>query len=171
MDELICRNVCKQHQESDDENNIPPLEHKSIDAVVGGDHGQGSFCAGTRVTLRDENKQEVSDDAWFTGKIECEKDNCELLHKLLAPKANDALQKMVECKRDPAANETVDDGQFNFFKCTQTNDCHGAFGREPHKRNADDIGVCRVPIRVTVTGDLAFCATMLGKESSNRDWC
>jgi hypothetical protein len=85
----------------------------------------------------------------------------------LAPKINNSLKEIVYYARDET-EKIVSDGTLSIFK-SEVEGFYGTFKNEKH--SSLDTLVHAVSIRVFITGDLAFYATILGKENSSSTWC
>jgi hypothetical protein len=83
---------------------------------------------------------------------------------------------MVRYERDAAGNITSD-GSFSLYKKRNSDadaepEYSGGFNiADTDGTSDDDVLVKTVPIRVIVTGDLAFYAIVLGMENHSGSWC
>ena len=124
---------------------------QSMDLVFGGDHGQGKFRAVVKVTLRhndDALKNETS--ILKVGHVDCEKDTYDILKNTIAAPLNESLKQIV--------------GTGLTFARSGPDDCdiEATFSISPKNIQT---------VRVFITGDLAFYAAALGKESMASSWC
>jgi hypothetical protein len=127
---------------------------KGIDIVFGGDHGQGKFRSVIKIIVRGVEKK-VTSMVMKVGHIDCKKDTYEVIKRSIALPLNDSLAKVIES------------GRLQIFRKGD-----GTIGCNIH----DDIPIptdpiSSVPIRVFVTGDLAYLAAILGKVSMSGGWC
>ncbi len=133
------------------------------------------------------------------GEIECQKDTAELLALAFTPKLNAALKRIVHYERNENG-QLISDGTLAVYKKNSQGAEHetgepgerntqGAEGeaegegveqqstlfyaildRTPRLADEDTL-VLNVPIRVFITGDLAFYATVVGKEGMDKAHC
>ena len=139
----------------------------SMDLVFGADHGQGSFRSGIRVIVRGENTGKKIDEARSCGEIECRKDTLEIVQATLGPLLNNYLNEIVHY----TSEEQEWDGSVTFFRGGNDKKLYVSFKKEPVKRRTEDVEVLKVPLRMFITGDLAFYAMFLGKDGSSMKWC
>ena len=164
--------------------------YESVDFVIGADHGQGSFRAGVKVIYRNADRSIKATAIYGLGEIECAKDTGELLALAFLPRLNAALKRIIRYQRDENGN-LVSDGTLRVYS-------QGANEADEAEGNADEAGeaegnanevsfyaildpteqpnvnatlVLNVPIRIFITGDLAFYATVLGKEGMDKAHC
>jgi hypothetical protein len=153
--------------------------YKSVDFVIGADHGQGSFRAGVKVIYRNDDRSIRATAIYGLGEIECAKDTGELLALAFTPKLNSALKRIISYERDEEGN-LVSDGTLGVYKKHRgaEGDAEGEAGEtfyaildRTDKLSIEDEMVLNVPIRVFMTGDLAFYATVVGKEGMDKAHC
>jgi hypothetical protein len=149
---------------------------KSIDIVVGGDHGQERFRMLAKVIARDENKKIIDKFVMKLAHIDCKKDTYQVLRDTITPSLNRDLKELtggrkVVClyKRRSRDSEYAvqikdggyDDGDRPVFVCPVSNE---EMGEEfEYVRKCD--------IRLFMTGDMAFYACALGKVNMSGIWC
>ncbi len=152
------------------------FSYSSVDFVIGADHGQGSFRAGVKVIFRDADNSIKATAIYGLGEIECAKDTGELLALAFIPKLNASLKEIISYDIDENG-KLVSDGALAVYK---KNILLPADGDGPSfysildrttRKSADDTLVLNVPIRIFITGDLAFYATMVGKEGMDKAHC
>jgi hypothetical protein len=128
---------------------VMPSDITLIQVVVGGDHGDTAFQLGASVSvhLRDDTTQinfEVS-----VCELICQKDTAKLIEKTILPRLTHGLKVVATWYLHIERNEV---GQILCeFKETHSTNFH--------------------LVDIFVTGDLAFQAMALGKESMARWWC
>jgi hypothetical protein len=151
----------------------------SVDPVVGADHGQTSFCAGVKVIHRDLDQSVKATAVHGLGEIECAKDTDELLALAFLPRLNAALKRIIKCEQDGTGKLSTD-GTLSVHEKNRrgTEDdadpTSCAILDGTGQTCANDTLENSAPIRVFTTGDLAFHATVLGKEGMDkvhRMWC
>jgi hypothetical protein len=76
------------------------FSHKTVDFVVGADHGQGSSHAGVKVICRKEDNSIAATAVYEPGEIECKKDTADLIELAFTPKLNAELKGIVDWKRN-----------------------------------------------------------------------
>jgi hypothetical protein len=130
---------------------------KSIDVVLGGDHGQGKFRSVIKIILRDNEGKMVDTMVMKVGHIDCQKDTYEVLRSSVAGPLNQSMQEVF----DSGALQLVqdEDGSVTFRM-------KAAEGAEQSLTILSSL-----PIRVFVTGDLAYLAAILGKVNMSGGWC
>jgi hypothetical protein len=130
---------------------------KSIDVVLGGDHGQGKFRSVIKIILRNDDGKQVDSMVMKVGHIDCMKDTYDILKSSVAGPLNESMEEVVKSGALQLIREQ--DGNLS---CSMKND-------------DDDQSlltiITNLPIRVFVTGDLAYFAAILGKVNMADDWC
>ena len=128
----------------------------SVDIVVGGDHRQGKFRAMIKIILRYvdvelKNKMIVIK----VGHIEAKKDTYEILKNTVTPEMNDAIKRIKQGGNVLRIFENAETGE---IKLTFSNDVL-----------LNEASGCKwaMPVRVFLSGDLAFFATVLGEVNSS----
>jgi hypothetical protein len=187
LEDLLVGQIAKEHI------NQPGFLYTSVDFVIGADHGQGSFRAGVKVIFRNDDDSIEATAIYGLGEIECAKDTGELLALAFTPKLNAALKRIISYERDENG-KLLSDGMLTVFKKNvplsadrtgAEGDSQGAEGDSPetqdstfyaildrtYRRSPEDTLVLNVPIRVFITGDLAFYATVVGKEGMDKAHC
>ncbi len=129
---------------------------KSMDVVLGGDHGQGKFRSVIKIILRDGNDKQVTSMVMKVGHIDCTKDTYEVLKSSVAGPLNESLQ------------EVINSGALLLIR-----DANGGLSCRMRNHGDDTLLtiISSLPIRVFVTGDLAYFAAILGKVNMAGDWC
>ena len=127
---------------------------EKVDLVVGGDHGKGKFRMVLMVLLRTTTK-ETRKRRYVVGEINCRKDTAHVLKETFLKKQNDALKTLVNGKRFAVYTKADGSLGLNFSSLIP----------------AGAALVINVPTRVFVCGDLAFFATILGRENMSMKWC
>ncbi len=143
------------------------------------DHGQGSFRAGVKVACRNADQSVEATAICGLGETECAKDTGDLLALAFIPRLNMALKRIISHQRDENG-KLVSDGTLAVCKKQR-----GAEGEEQGAKGdvfcatldrmerlcPIDTLELNAAIRVFITGDLAFHATMLGKEGVDKAHC
>ena len=130
---------------------------KSIDVVLGGDHGQGKFRSVIKIILRDDAGLSVDTLVMKVGHIDCTKDTYDVLKSSVAGPLNDSLK------------EVINSGALQVIR-----DEDGSVAFRMKKDDQDDqplTVLSSLHIRVFVTGDLAYFAAILGKVNMAGGWC
>lgn len=130
----------------------------SVDVVFGGDHGQGKFRAVVKVIYRDECGKKIDDVVMTVGHIDCRKDTYDVLKNTIAQKHNESLSRLDKSGKLSIA-EFVDNDSIDRYSVT-------LYDNEDKNSYKSQVG-----IRIFVTGDLAFYATVLGKINMSGFWC
>jgi hypothetical protein len=133
-----------------------PRSLKSMDAVLGGDHGQRNFRSVIKIILRDNTGKQVTSMVMKVGHIDCTKDTYEVLKSSVAGPLNKSLQNVINL----GALLLIRDANEGLL-CRM-------------KKNGDDPPltiISSLPIPVFVTCDLAYFAAILGKVNMAGDWC
>ena len=81
--------------------NVLPNNITRIDAIVGGDHGQGAFIAGARIVVAHNRVGNNGGETWFSFEISvaevlCPKDNAEILELTIKDDLTEGLRTMAE---------------------------------------------------------------------------
>ncbi len=128
----------------------------SVDIVVGGDHRQGKFRAMIKIILRYvdvelKNKMIVIK----VGHIEAKKDTYEILKNTVTPEMNDAIKRIKQ-----------GGNVLRIFENAETGEIELTFSNDVLLNEASG---CKwaMPVRVFLSGDLAFFATVLGEVNSS----
>ncbi len=129
---------------------------KSIDVVLGGDHGQGKFRSVIKIILRDDDGKQVDSMVMKVGRIDCTKDTYKILKLSVAGPLNESIEEVVKSGALQLLREQ--DGNLS---CRMKNDDEQSLATT----------ITNLPIRVFVTGDLAYFAAILGKVNMAGDWC
>jgi hypothetical protein len=136
----------------------PTLDNlRSIDVVLGGDHGQGKFRSVIKIILRDGAGLSVDTLVMKVGHIDCTKDTYDVLKSSVAGPLNDSLK------------EVYNSGALQVIR-----DANGSVIFRMKNDNQDEplmTTLSSLPIRVFVTGDLAYFAAILGKVNMAGGWC
>jgi hypothetical protein len=137
----------------------PALDNlKSIDVVLGGDHGQGKFRSVIKIILRDDTGKSVDTLVMKVGHIDCTKDTYDVLKSSVAGPLNESIKELI----DSEALQVIRDE-------------NGSVVFRMKKDDRDDPAgltiLSSLPIRVFVTGDLAYFAAILGKVNMAGGWC
>ena len=129
---------------------------KSMDVVLGGDHGQGKFRSVIKIILRDDDGKQVTSMVMKVGHIDCTKDTYEVLKSSVAGPLNESLQ------------DVINSGALLLIR-----DANGGLSCRMRNHGDDTLLtiISSLPIRVFVTGDLAYFSAILGKVSMAGDWC
>jgi hypothetical protein len=163
---------------SEHSNQPAGFSHASVDFVIGADHGQGSFCAGVKAICGEADGSIAATAVYGLGEIECAKDTGDLLALAFLPKLNTALERIISYQRDENG-KLVSDGTLAVCQRAEVDAGQEAEGELSFYAILDRTGqqdvnntlVLSVPIRVFITGDLAFCATAAGKEGMDKAHC
>jgi hypothetical protein len=129
---------------------------KSIDVVLGGDHGQGKFRSVIKIILGDDAGKQVDSMVMKVGHIDCTKDTYDILKSSVAGPLNESIEEVVKS----GALDLIRDGDGS-LSCRMKNNEH----------DLPLTVISSLPIRVFVTGDLAYFAAILGKVNMAGDWC
>ena len=187
LEGLLAGQIAKEHI------NQPAFSYASVDFVIGADHGQGSFHAGIKIIFRNHNGSIKAMAINGLGESECQKDTAELLALAFTPRLNVALKQIVCYKRNDKG-QLVSDGRLAVYKKENLGQGveremeeateripQGAEGKPTSTLYAildrtgqlgdEDTLVLNVPISVFITGDLAFSATVVGKEGMDKAHC
>ena len=119
-----------------------------MDIVFGGDHGNRRFRSVIRLIFRNSTNCEV-EPYYVTqtvGSIECAKDSREILENTIAGPLNEGLQRIM--------NYVICTDDYIMFSDDRTENCNWDFR-----------------LKKVICGDLAFFATILGKENMSSTWC
>jgi len=131
---------------------ITPAEVERVQIVVGGDHGDVAFQFGASVTVEIIDKQKIEFEVSVCEVI-CRKDTGKLIEATILPKLTEGLKIVTLIPLCIGVNP--DDGELICeFDCSPT----------VHSTS-------QPKVEVFVTGDLAFQAMALGKESMAGHWC
>jgi hypothetical protein len=165
LEVLLTRQIAREHT------NQPGFFYTSVDFVIGADHGQGSFRAGVKVIYRNADQSIYATAIYGLGEIECAKDTGDLLALAFIPRLNMALRRIIQYERGNDGN-LLSDGTLTIYKkaAEETSRFYAILDRTNRVR-IDDTLELSVPIQVFVTGDLAFYATVLGKEGMDKAHC
>jgi hypothetical protein len=163
---LLAGQIANEH-----ESQPAGFSYTTFDFVIGADHGQGSFRAGVKVMHRKADRSVTATAIYGLGEIECGKDTGDLLALAFTPKLNAALKRIIDYQRDENG-KLVSDGTLAVYQ-RAGNAGQAAEGElsfyaildRTGQQDVNDTLVLNMPIRVFITGDLAFYATVAGKEA------
>jgi hypothetical protein len=168
--DLVSVQIAGEHK-----NRPEGFSYLSVDLVIGADHGQGSFRAGVKVIHRDLYQSVKATALYGLGEIECAKDTGDLLALAFLPRLNAALKRIIKYERDGTGKLSADG---TLSVCKKNRGAEGdadptfyAILDRTGQTGANDTLENSVPIRVFITGDLAFYATVLGKEGMDKAHC
>eukprot|EP00978_Attheya_sp_CCMP212_P037364 scaffold175527_cov64-Attheya_sp.AAC.1 len=131
-------------------------EMKSIDVVIGGDHGQGKFRAVTKINIRNEDAGRRKIDSFVLQIAHI--DTYEVLKQSIAGPLNEGMRTLKE-----AGGVKVD------FDLT-TKKCVASAAIPGWIPNQNETSVL-IPIKIFISGDLAFFTAVLGKINMSGSWC
>jgi len=134
--------------------NISPRDVKRIVAILGGDHGGDAFTFGTKLCVHFHGAREPIYCEVTVCEVICRKDSAELLEKTLVEKMTPYIKK-------------INDEQLWIYRVDQ--EVHCSYGERP--ANIANHMIKDVKTWLFVTGDLAFYAMALGRESMSGHWC
>jgi len=166
---LVTGQIANEHETQSAE-----FSYTSVDLVIGADHGQGSFRAGVKVIYRKADRSIAATAIYGLGEIECAKDTGDLLALAFTPKLNTALKRIINYERDANGKLLLSDGSLSIYKKSMEGDVPSTFYAildRTNRLSTHDTLVHTVPIRVFITGDLAFYSTVVGKEGMDKAHC
>ena len=130
-----------------------------IDIVVGGDHGQGKFRSVGKFIMRDEEGYNKDSYVIKNGHIDCTKDTYKIFQKTLASPINKDLEYLMR------------EDYCLYFKRKEDGNLVVSYERKDTESLTNYRSYVIVPIRILISGDLAFFATIVGKNNMSGHWC
>ena len=149
---------------------------KSVDIVLGGDHGQRKFRMLVKIILRDEDMKVICSWVIKIGHIDCVKDTYDVLDTTIMRPINAAVSELIGKDMQLMVFDVADDQ--NRLSACQLQENNGrvpnirflnALSNDATHNNYTFNRAC--PIRVFVTGDLAFYCELVGKVHMSATWC
>ena len=150
------------------EGGIIAQQFTKLDIIIGGDHGQKAFRLSLKVILKREGNKKIDEFVANIGEVDCKKDTSSVLRNTIFGYINERLKKIVKYTTN-ASGRIISDG--TLFVIRQPS------GEEyfSFEKPTDPLEVLvpekAVDLRVFVTGDLAFYATVLGMENASASAC
>ena len=139
-----------------------------LDIIIGGDHGQKSFRMSVKVILKRDKNEKVEEFIANIGEVECRKDTAIVLRNTILSHINERLKVMINYRRD-ANGDIQSDGTLFAIKKPSLEEYFS------FEKPTDPLEVLMVEksvdLRILVTGDLAFYATVLGMEGASSSAC
>jgi hypothetical protein len=132
--------------------------YNNADIILGGDHGARRFCCIVRLILRNNNSHEINPLSVVItiGNLDYAKDDRLVLESTFFPSLNDHLWLIV--------------GKFIAIQCVQDNNAV-YFSDKEQPPPCDNSSIINLSSRIFLAGDMAFFATVLGKENMSSKWC
>jgi hypothetical protein len=135
--------------------------YNQVDIVFGGDHGARRFRAMVRILFRN-NLLPLDTEPYSiimqVGSIEAAKDTREIIEGTIGVHLNNGLKRIVDKMLVVHLLDGVNDS------------CEVTLAEEPPALQNNNTFLS-FSIRSFITGDLAFFATILGKENMSAQWC
>jgi len=135
---------------------VDPKTVKRVTTVWGGDHGGDAFQFGANVKVHFNDGTDPFDFEISACEVICRTDSAELLEKTVVDGLTVGLEKISNSKLFIYRDED------NRLKCCYDEMPHGV---------TEDNAKCMNKLFMYVTGDLAFYAMALGRESMSGHWC
>jgi hypothetical protein len=132
-----------------------PCDVKSVQAVVGGDHGNTAFQFGAAITAEMHDGRKIYFEV-TTVKLICRKDTSKLLEAAILPRLTDGLKII----RTQPLHLYFNSNNKDLFVCS--------FNTPPQDSQKDHTTIAIVDF---VTGDLAFQAMLTGREAMSGQHC
>jgi hypothetical protein len=132
-------------------------QYDAIDVVLGGDHGQRKFRMVIRVIYRNKSNRNIPafSHTLKIGHIDCIKDTREVLERTIGIATNDGCKALFG----------------KFMVLDRGNHTVSIHDESPLVNEVYDLNFIALPVNIFITGDLAFYATVLGKENMGGIWC
>eukprot|EP00978_Attheya_sp_CCMP212_P025588 scaffold82537_cov26-Attheya_sp.AAC.1 len=153
LPEVVCGAIKSRLIENDE--SIPAM--KRADIVIGGDHGQGKFRALAKVIIRGDEEKKLDSFVVKIGHIDCKKDTYDVLQRSVAGPINIGMRILQEA------------GCIHINYCEVTKKCF-VIAASAWVSNRETL-TWSLPIRILISGDLAFFAAVLGKPNMSGSWC
>ena len=147
---------------------ITGLEFNKLDIIIGGDHGQKAFRLSLKVILKTDGNKKVGEFIANIGEVDCKKDTAVVLRNTIFSQINERLKTIVKYTTN-AAGKITSDGTLFVIK-QPTGEEYFSFERATEPLEVD-VPEKAVDLRVFITGDLAFYATVLGMENASASAC
>ena len=169
---IATRLYSNEDDEEDDKKGID-----NIDLVLGGDHGARKFRMLFKVICRNNKMEAVDDFKIKVAHIDCKKDTYNIIRETISPALNEELIELMGENKKLIVYRKKVDGKYKYTTQISTYSLNN--------NNPPPVFICPmtgepVPdmefvracgIRVVVTGDLAFYASLLGKVNASGHWC
>ena len=135
---------------------------KSIDLVIGSDHGQGQQRCALKVIMENINNEDAKVEVFTFGIVTCKKDTDEVLSKTIYPHINKGVEKILENSHVMFLKE----GKKLKVSLANLSPDSSISATNNHPNAIASIPI----INLCATGDLAFYSSALGKKSASA-WC
>jgi len=138
---------------------LKPNDVKSIDFILGGDHGKDAFRLCFRVVIALEDDKMHYIDYGGAGTV-FGKDTCEVLEKSIMPWLTEDLKRIHQCQL--VIEEPDEDGKIvcAFLETTDDETGNGNASRKVIEH-----------VEIYNTGDLKWMAMLLGMSDMSNEWC
>ena len=149
---------------------VDPLAIRSVDLVIGGDHGARKFRMIMKIIVRDELQKSLDSWTMKIGHIDCVHDSYEILRATIMPSLNNELKELKDLKL-VVYKKVQEDGTVQEVT-SQVNQSNSPFVHPTTNVPCVDFEVVNnCDIRLIMTGDLAFYAAVVGKPNMSGNWC
>ncbi len=148
----------------------PTFKFTSVDVVFGGDHGKRKFWMIIKVKYRNEDRTLAKETRLKVGQIDCKKDTALALLNTFGPTLNKSSNRIIvggsnllsifRLENAPAAAGAPESMLYALFG-----------GKDAGNNQEGRTLLYTVPVRLYMTGDLAFYSTILGRENMSGAWC
>ena len=127
-----------------------------VDIVVGADHGKDVCLAVMKILLRNKDKTTGKVLELTLGKIDCKKDDADLFFDTIGKPIAESIERLKACKT---------------FNVVTKSDGTLRLALEETPTLSDGETIMRFNMRIFVSGDLKFYASILGRDNMSSYWC
>jgi hypothetical protein len=120
-----------------------------LDIAVGGDHGGGKFRMSLKLNFRFSDT--TISHLFQIASVSYSKDDMQILKKVVIDPIGNGLRVIAQGGRFAVKKDASDKLEVSF--------------------SGDDSGICNVPTRPVLVGDLKFYAQMSGRDGMSSSWC
>ena len=127
--------------------------------VLGGDHGQGKMRCVTKFIPRNSGGNKLLSYVIKNAHIDCDHDTYDVLNKSIVEPINDDMKLL------------MNKDMFVFLLWNEDNKLTIQYSTKDYCNESSYVKVIQISIRLLISGDLVFFATVIGKVNRSGCWC
>ena len=158
LDQLLTRSLLSKYEDITNKETLKSKLSK-IDMVIGGDHGQDKFRNVCKYIMRNKDGKNMTSYVIKNGHIDHKKDTYEIFQHTLATPLNNDLKYLR--RKDYCL----------YFKWKEDGKLEVSYEEKDNDSLSNYVSHVSIPLRILISGDLAFFATVVGKKNMSGKWC
>ena len=151
LDQLLTRSLLSKYEDITNKETLKSKLSK-IDMVIGGDHGQDKFRNVCKYIMRNKDGKNMTSYVIKNGHIDHKKDTYEIFQHTLATPLNNDLEYLR--RKDYCL----------YFKWKEDGKLEVSYEEKDNDSLSNYVSHVSIPLRILISGDLAFFATVVGKK-------